>query len=150
MLISVVMPAVLLSLCVVIHALVMTALLRRLSHSAGRMMLRFWPAIWVLIRVAMWILAAHLFEIEIWACFYTWAQAFSDIRASFYFSAVTYTTVGYGDLVLPEKWRLFAAVEGLTGILMCGWSTGIFFAVVSRMHFAQSAGTAGVDGIDRR
>ena len=49
-----------------------------------------------------------------------------------YFSAVIYTTVGYGDLVLPQEWRLVGAVEGLTGILMCGPSTGLFFAVVSK------------------
>jgi hypothetical protein len=46
---------------------------------------------------------------------------------------VTYTTVGYGDLVLPEQWRLLGPVEGLTGILMCGLSTGFFFALVSRL-----------------
>ena len=51
-----------------------------------------------------------------------------------YFSAVTYTTTGYGDVVLPERWRLSSAVEALTGILMCGWSTGFFFAIVSRIN----------------
>ena len=53
--------------------------------------------------------------------------------------AVTYTTVGYGDLVLPQEWRLVGAVEGLTGILMCGLSTGLFFAVVSKLLAATSA-----------
>jgi hypothetical protein len=50
---------------------------------------------------------------------------------------VTYTTTGYGDLVLPPEWRLFGAIEALTGILMCGWSTGFFFAIVSQMYSAQ-------------
>ena len=59
-----------------------------------------------------------------------------DVQAALYFSAVTYTTTGYGDLVLPEEWRLLGGVEALTGILMCGWSTGFFFAVVSRMYHA--------------
>ena len=54
------------------------------------------------------------------------------------FSAVTYTTTGYGDLVLPEDWRLVGAIEALTGILMCGLSTGFFFAVVSRMFRAEA------------
>jgi Ion channel len=44
---------------------------------------------------------------------------------------VTYTTTGYGDLVLPEEWRLAGGVEALTGILMCGLSAGMFFAVFS-------------------
>ena len=49
-------------------------------------------------------------------------------------SAVTYTTTGYGDIVLPPEWRLDGAVEALTGILMCGWSTGFFFAIVNRLY----------------
>ena len=56
-----------------------------------------------------------------------------DLQTAMYFSAVTYTTTGYGDVVLPESWRLIGAVEALTGILMCGWSTGFFFAVVTRL-----------------
>ena len=55
-----------------------------------------------------------------------------DLDSAIYFSAVTYTTTGYGDLVLPEDWRMVGAVEALTGILMCGWSTAFFFTVVSR------------------
>lgn len=62
-----------------------------------------------------------------------------DSHSAFYFSSVTYTTVGYGDLVLPYKWRLLGGVEALTGILMCGWSTGFFFMVVDRMFKARSA-----------
>ena len=57
-----------------------------------------------------------------------------DLESAFYFSIVTYTTTGYGDLVLPEEWRLVGGVESLTGILMCGWSTGFFFTVVSRIY----------------
>jgi hypothetical protein len=145
MLIRMVMPGVLLALCVVVHALVMTVLLRRLTRPARKPIVHFWPATFMLIRIALVMIFAHLFEIAIWASFLTWHHVFPDPRASFYFSAVTYTTVGYGDLVLPENWRLYAAVEGLTGILMCGWSTGVFFAVVSRMYPDQRANTTGVD-----
>jgi hypothetical protein len=59
--------------------------------------------------------------------------AMPDLQSAAYFSAVTYTTTGYGDLLLPRGWQLVGAVEALTGILMCGWSTGFFFAVVSRL-----------------
>jgi len=57
-----------------------------------------------------------------------------DFPSAAYFSAVTYTTTGYGDLVLPVSWRLVGAVEALTGILMCAWSTGFFLAIFGRMH----------------
>ena len=59
------------------------------------------------------------------------------------FLGVTYTTVGYGDLVLPQEWRLIGSVEGLTGILMCGLSSGLFFAVVSRVFAVRSAARQG-------
>jgi hypothetical protein len=62
-----------------------------------------------------------------------------DLQSALYFSAVTYTTTGYGDLVLPPDWRLVGAVEAVTGILMCGWSTGFFFAVVSRVSAGETA-----------
>ena len=145
MFIRLVMAAVLLAVCVIVHALVMTSMLRRLSRSASPKILRFCRTMWILILVAFCISSALLVEIAIWASFLTWQHVFPDFRTSFYFSAVTYTTVGYGDLVLPEAWRLFAAVEGLTGILMCGWSTGVFFAVVSAMYSSQQAGAGIAD-----
>jgi hypothetical protein len=58
-----------------------------------------------------------------------------------YFSAVTYATIGYGDIVPPENWRMLAAMEGLTGILMCTWSGGFFFAIVSRMYLSSAVTT---------
>ena len=85
----------------------------------------------------------HLIEITVWALFFVWKQAMPDVASALYFSAVTYTTTGYGDLVLPAEWRLVGAVEALTGILMCGWSTGFFFAVVSGM--LHTTGVAGDD-----
>jgi len=69
----------------------------------------------------------------VWGVFHVWQGAMPDMPSALYFSAVTYTTTGYGDLVLPTEFRLVGGIEALTGILMCGWSTGFFFAVVSRM-----------------
>jgi hypothetical protein len=77
---------------------------------------------------------AHLLEIGLWAAFYVWKAALPGWEVSAYFSAVTYATIGYGDIVLPETWRLVGAVEGLTGILMCGWSAAFFFAIATRLY----------------
>src|SRR5687768_7145415 len=120
------------ALCVMVHAVGMTALLRLLQASA-RGNARFWFTTWILVRTAGWIILLHLIEIAVWAFFYTWKGAMPDLSSAFYFSAVTYTTTGYGDLVLPKEWRLVGGVEALTGILMCGWSAAFFVAVVSRM-----------------
>ena len=73
-------------------------------------------------------------EISIWAFFYLWQECLPDAETAFYFSGVTYTTIGYGDLVLAKPWRMLAPVEGLTGILMCGLSASVFFAVVLRIR----------------
>jgi Ion channel len=122
----------LMALCVVIHAFGVMWALRWLRRRATSRM-RPWKWAWLFISLAGWMVMLHLVEITAWALLYEWGQAMTDLPAALYFSAVTYTTTGYGDLVLPNDWRLVGAVEALTGILMCGWSTGFFFAVVSRM-----------------
>ena len=126
----------LLALTVTIHAAGLSGLLPRLSSAL--LDTRYWPVTRRLVRVAWWLVLLHLAEIAVWALFYWWQKCLPDAESSFYFSGVTYTTVGYGDLVLPTEWRLLGPVEGLTGILMCGLSTGFFFAVVSRLFFLRS------------
>ena len=126
----------LLALTVTIHAAGMSTMLRRATRLPHT---RFWPVTRLLVWVAGWLLAVHLAEISVWALFYWWQKCLPDAESSFYFSGVTYTTVGYGDLVLPKEWRLLGPVEGLTGILMSGLSTGFFFAVVSKFLAAKSA-----------
>ena len=95
---------------------------------------RFWPTAWLLVRATWFLLLIHLAEIAVWALFYWWKDCLPDAESAFYFSGVTYATIGYGDLVLPKPWRMLGPVEGLTGILMCGLSAGLFFAVVSRIY----------------
>ena len=63
-----------------------------------------------------------------------------DLLTAYYFSAVTYTTTGYGDVVLPDEWRLIGGIEALTGILMCGLSTGLFFAIFAHLLGRRSSG----------
>jgi hypothetical protein len=128
----------LMALCVVVHAMGMTALLPWVNRWAARINARYWFSAWMLVRTAGLIILLHLIEIAIWAFFYAWDHGMPDLSSAFYFSAVTYTTTGYGDLVLPNEWRLVGGVEALTGILMCGWSAAFFFAVVSRMYQARS------------
>ena len=123
----------LLAMTVTIHAAGLSAMLGHIRSSALPDT-RFWPVTWLLVRVAWWLVLLHLTEIAGWGLFYWWQKCLPDAESSFYFSGVTYTTVGYGDLVLPNEWRLLGPVEGLTGILMCGLSTGFFFAVVSRLY----------------
>jgi voltage-gated potassium channel Kch len=119
----------LMALCVAIHAMGLTGAFRWMHARLARGTAGFWPATSMLVRIAVWTVLLHLIEILVWALLYTWRGAMPDFTTSAYFSAVTYTTTGYGDLVLPAEWRLVGGVEALTGILMCGLSTGLFFAV---------------------
>ena len=126
----------LMALCVAIHAFGVAAALRWLDGQGDRARsLGRW--IILLIAVASWTIFVHLVEITVWALFFVWKRSLPDIATALYFSAVTYTTTGYGDVVLPQQWRLHGAIEALTGILMCGWSAGFFFAVVSRIHVSR-------------
>jgi len=125
----------LMAFCVTIHAGGLMLALRRLRESV--IPTGFWSSTWLFVLVAIWIVLLHCLEIFVWAAVYVWNGAMPDLSTSIYFSAVTYTTTGYGDIVLPKEWRMDAGVEALTGILMCGWSTGFFFAIVSRLHGTQ-------------
>ena len=132
----------LVALTVAIHAAGLSAMVQ--NRPARLADTRFWPETRLLVSVAWWLILLHLAEIAVWGLFYWWRQCLPDAEASFYFSGVTYTTVGYGDLVLPKEWRLIGSVEGLIGILMCGLSAGFFFAIVSRSLNA----TSGADRTD--
>ena len=74
----------------------------------------------------------HVLEILLWACFYRWL-CFPFWESSFYFSAASYATVGYGDVVLPWVWRTLGPMESIIGVLMCGLSASFLFAIVSRL-----------------
>ncbi len=74
----------------------------------------------------------HLLEILLWTGFYRWL-CFPSWESPFYFSACSYATVGYGDVVLPWIWRTLGPVESIIGVLMCGLSASFLFAVVSKL-----------------
>jgi hypothetical protein len=123
----------LMALCVAIHATGLTLTLRWIRYHAAPAEGRIWPATSILIRVAGLTIFLHLLEIAVWAFLFAWQGAMPDLTTAVYFSCVTYTTTGYGDLVLPGDWRVVGGIEALTGILMCGLSTGMFFAVFSKV-----------------
>lgn len=125
---------ILVAICVATHAVGLTLGLRWLNHREEAFRDSFWGRLRILVTIAVWTILIHLAEVSVWAAFYVWEECLRDIHSAFYFSAVTYTTTGFGDVVLPTEWRWLSGIEALTGILMCGWSTGFFFAVVNRMQ----------------
>lgn len=124
--------ALLVAFTVLLHACGLAVLVRRLLRPGTRLPSGFWPVAWTLVGVAWWLILIHVAGISVWALCYLASGCLPDAESAFYFAGVTYTTVGYGDIVLQEPWRLLGPIEGLTGILMCGLSTGLFFGVASR------------------
>src|SRR5437762_10597306 len=135
MLAKILMAACLVAITVTIHAAGLGMVLSHVSRSKVRLERRFWPITWLLIRIAWLLIVFHVFEIVIWGLFFWWQKCLPDAASSFYFSGVSYATIGYGDVVLPKGWWLFVPDEGLTGILMCRLSTALIFAVVSNAIF---------------
>ena len=72
-------------------------------------------------------------DILLWALLFCGLGLFTNLESSFYFSGITFTSVGYGDLTLPECWRLLSVGVGLNGLLMAGWSTALLAYLVQRM-----------------
>jgi voltage-gated potassium channel len=79
------------------------------------------------------IIVLHMLEVAIWGVFYFGHSLFQDFETSLYFSITSYTTIGFGDVVLPRAWRLLGGIEGVTGVLLCGLSTAFVFAIVNAM-----------------
>jgi ion channel len=125
---------------VLIHAAGLGIVLAHVLHSPARTDTRFWPITWLLIRIAWLLIVIHLLEIAVWGLFFWWEECLPDAESSFYFSGVTYATLGYGDLLLPKEWRMFGPLEALTGTLMCGLSIAFFFAVLSRKFLPRFPG----------
>ena len=132
MIAEILIASCLVAVTVLIHAAGLGIVLAHVLHSPARTDTRFWPITWLLIRIAWLLIVIHLIEIVVWGLFFWWQECLPDAESSFYFSGVTYATLGYGDLLLPKEWRMFGPLEALTGSLMVGLSIAFFFAVLSR------------------
>ena len=130
---KIIIACLLVAATVGVHASGLARLLTLLIKAHAMPPARPWPITWLLIRITWILLLIHAAEITVWGSFYFAAGCLPTFSSAVYFSGVTYATVGYGDLLLPQSWRMLAPIEGLTGILMCGLSAGLFFAVVSRL-----------------
>jgi hypothetical protein len=117
---------------VVIHAAGFSALLRAIMRWRALATSGFLPVTRLVIGLTCWLMLIHVVEISVWGLTYFWLGCMPNPESGLYFSGVTYTTLGYGDHLLPKPWRILAPLEALTGILMCGLSAGLFFAVVNR------------------
>jgi hypothetical protein len=127
-------------LCTIfIHALAVAATVNfvRREKRLGREGAGLWTNLAIVALAMSFILVAHLIEIALWAVLFVICGEFRDFGIAYYFSAVNYTTLGYGDLIMSPSWKLLGPLEAADGTFMFGVSTAIIFAVIVRMVQAQ-------------
>lgn len=86
--------------------------------------------------VAM-MLMTHIVEIMTWAFTLDLINAMPDLRTAFYFSGETYTTLGFGDVMLPHEWRQLALLIAMSGLFSFGWTTGVLVSIVGKSYEEQ-------------
>ena len=94
---------------------------------------RFWKNVAVMMVVSVVTALVHLVQIALWALALLLCGATATFENAFYGSAQNYTALGYGDFVLPERWRLLGPLEAINGLLLFGLSTAVMFGVMSRL-----------------
>ena len=116
---------------IVIHAVTMVAIIR-----AGRRLVTYgyvWPVprvVIVMVVTVVILMLAHVVEIVIWSLAYAMVDVAPEGTDLLYFAFVNYTTLGYGDVVPLDRWRLIGPITALNGVLMIGWSTAVIFEVL--------------------
>ena len=137
MLILIFTAFVLISVTIVIHGFGTISWLRYLLARKTMADGRIRPAkvLSAIISTAIVLITLHIIEIFIWALAYLLVLPDGELQSlesAFYFSAVTFTTLGYGDITLGSDWRILSGLQAIDGILLIGWTTAFLFAVLQR------------------
>lgn len=118
---------------IAIHAMVMTLVVKTTRALATRD--RSSQALfltWMMIGTVSVLMAAHAFEVLVWALVYSILGVTAEGTSTIYFAFVNYTTLGYGDVIPNENWQLLGPITAMNGVLMFGWSTAVIFEVLRR------------------
>ncbi|MEM6453555.1 MAG: potassium channel family protein [Acidobacteriota bacterium] len=120
------------SATVLVHAAGTTWWLRHLRNLPHRGHGQHKTALRVLVETALFLIALHVVEVLIWATAYAVVKpaGLASLEDAVYFSFTTFTTLGYGDVVIRDHWKLLTGIESLNGVLLIGWSTALLFAVI--------------------
>jgi voltage-gated potassium channel len=86
----------------------------------------------LVVRLTMAVVVLHGLEILLWAVFYRW-HCLPSWDSAIYFSASSYSTLGCSDVSLPRSWRTLGPLESVIGVLMCGISVSLLFAIITRL-----------------
>jgi hypothetical protein len=127
--------AALLLASLLFYAVAMSLIVRLVARliQTGYTGLRFWKNLTIVALVLLITAAAHLAQIALWAVAYLLCGALPAFERAFYFSAQNYTALGYGDVLLSDRWRLLGPLEAINGLLFFGLSTALLFAIISHL-----------------
>ena len=118
---------------IVIHALVMAVVLWVTRIVGSKKTWHPWLfLIAVMIATVSVLMVAHASEVIVWSLAYAIVNAAPDSADLVYFAFVNYTTLGYGDVIPVESWRLLGPMTAMNGVLLFGWSTAVIFEVLRR------------------
>jgi len=122
------------SVCnIAIHALVMTTIIRTArAVSTKRTLHPSLLLIGVMSSAVSVLMIAHALEVIVWAVLYSIVDIAPPDTNLVYFAFVNYTTLGYGDVIPQERWRLLGPITAMNGVLLFGWSTAVIFEVLRR------------------
>ncbi|PYB73308.1 MULTISPECIES: potassium channel family protein [Rhizobium] len=122
------------SLTVVIHTLGLIAITHVMSWVTDRVRLHGHRSRMLAMNtVVIGVFAVLTTEVWLWAASFTLIGVVDDFETALYFSTITFSTVGYGDVVPHPEWRMLAALEGVNGFLLIGWSTAYLIAAGMRV-----------------
>ena len=109
----------------------------RRDKKIGPSEVSFWSEFAIVALIILFALVAHLIAIALWAATFMICGEFHEFGLAYYHSAVNYTTLGYGNLIMSPKWRLLGPLEAANGILMFGVSTAMIFTLILRLTQAR-------------
>ncbi|MDA4843911.1 potassium channel family protein [Hoeflea poritis] len=122
------------SLTVLVHTLGLVGVANVMNRVAGRHPIHeFRSKVFSMVILVHGVIIVHSVEIWIWAVFYKLAGAIETFSDALYFSAITFSTLGYGDALITKEWQLMAGMEGLSGFVLIGWSTAYLVAASTRI-----------------
>ena len=117
---------------IVIHALALLGIFHfvRREHLLRHTGVRFWRDVAIVSGATLLAGMAHFVEVIIWAFLFIFCGEFTQFGGAFYHSAMNYTTLGYGDVIMSPAWKLFGPLEAADGMLMFGVSTAMVISVI--------------------
>ena len=122
------------SLSVLAHTFGLMAITRLMAHVSARFRMHGRRSrVVAMVSVVIGLFALITAEVWAWALAYLALRAVPDLESALYLSTATFSTVGYGDVVAHSDWRLLAAIEGIDGFLLIGWSTAYLVAAGTRV-----------------